>query len=163
MEKIKKVLSIISIIISFVLLLGTIPKTTMYKEIMKGQPTVEEYAMLREEILNYTKTLEDDKNDETGIIINTEIKDNNISITAVKEYRCRIKATYPITKTGEGIFKINYKEVFYKCTPQNDIVLLCLILIIMQLIYRIGTYYVLYFIVWGLKKIREKIQITIKK
>lgn len=163
MEKIKKVLSIISIIISLVLLLVTVPKTTIYKEIMKGQPTVEEYEMLREEILNYTKTLEDDENDETGIIIKTEIKDKNINITAVKEYRCKIKATYPITKTGEGIFEINYKEGFYKCSSQNDTVLLGLILIIAQLTYRFVTYYILYFVVWCFKKIREKIQITIKK
>ena len=170
MAKTKNILSIIAFILSFVMVMITMPQTTIHKEMAKGIPTIEEYTILQEEALEYAKTLnfdkkDNDEDDNDGIKVSAEIKDDFIIITTSKEYRCKVRATYPIIKTADGAFKIDYDKGLYESIPKVSFGWLLLIWIMVHLLFKQGIYYILYFIVWSCMKIKEKIKekIIIKK
>lgn len=167
MDKTKNILSIIALVLSAVMVMLTMSQTTILKEMAKGIPTIEEYTILQEKTLEYAKTLNFDKkdNDNDRIKVSAEIKDDFIIITTIKEYRCKVKATYPITKKSNGEFKIDYDKGLYESSSRVNFGLLLLIWFMVQLLFKQGIYFTLYFVVWSCIKVKEKIKekIIIKK
>lgn len=158
----KTIISIIAIAVAFVTTVFITSQSPRGTEINKGYPKTEEYFVLQEKALNYAETLEINQNDKDKILV--ELKDDYIVVTVIRPYRCQMEATYPIIKASDGKFQIDYEKGIYE--SKSIFCLSCITLFFQSLsvcfLTNALTEWILYFIVFGAIKIKNKLKEKIK-